>query len=237
MADNNEYGWGLSRNLPILIILLIILGFLVANVITFNDIAVAPEDPNQTITKSRASYLYWFNLIILLFVLTIIILLVMFMWRNKNTPNVDYFGKNITIIDATTGKNIKKDKNAYKSKKSLEEIATPAIANIQGLGTANSTEPTTSVKNYLNSSDSNYAKVLAPPPAAGPVGGIITQANLAQEEFKNRANKYCAKNNIPLDQCSDVTKRNMEREFPCENTNTTLECYNAINEQLESLNQ
>lgn len=161
MADNNEYGWGLSRNLPILIILLIILGFLVANVITFNDIAVAPEDPNQTITKSRASYLYWFNLIILLFVLTIIILLVMFMWRNKNTPNVDYFGKNITIIDTTKGKEIKAAKDNYKKNNSLEEIVK---------NDTNAVPINQKILNIVGSPEFNHAKVLVRPPAAGPVG-------------------------------------------------------------------
>ncbi len=114
MEDKNPYGWGLSRNLPILIILLVILGFLTANVITLNNIAIAPEDPNQTVSKNSATSLYWFNLIILIFVLIVIILLIMFMYRNKNTPNVDYFGKNITIIGDETRKNIEEKNQEYK---------------------------------------------------------------------------------------------------------------------------
>ena len=113
MEDKNPYGWGLSRNLPILIILLVILGFLTANVITLNNIAIAPEDPNQTVSKNSATSLYWFNLIILIFVLIVIILLIMFMYRNKNTPNVDYFGKNITIIGDETRKEIMEQNKKY----------------------------------------------------------------------------------------------------------------------------
>lgn len=257
MADNNEYGWGLSRNLPILIILLIILGFLVANVITFNDIAVAPEDPNQTITKSRASYLYWFNLIILLFVLTIIILLVMFMWRNKNTPNVDYFGKNITIIDAATGKNIKKDRDLYKSKKSLEEIAAASVTDIPYNRIDVITEK--SISNNIVSTqqqpNSPFAKIKQNKYCQD--NGILDEnCDFVFDKFTNKQppcqnsssaldcnntflNEYksCKENNIPNKDCLLVTEKYIQKDSPCQNTTTKAECYNAINQQLESLNQ
>ncbi len=213
MADNNDYGWGWSRNLPILIILLIISGFLIANVITFNNISVAPEDPNQAITKSRASYLYWFNLIILLFVITIIILLIMFMYRNKNTPYVEYFGKNINIIDTKTGKEIKEARTVQKHKKSLEAIAEKSVPKDEikevTVSTANGPVQITLVNGKAlpdNRVTESFDKV-------GPI------SNARKVNFYDESD--CANSGVPHDFCSDV-----KNDSSCKNEGLNLtECY------------